>query len=132
MLDKGRRYIQSREKGHDLLNGFLFGDVDFSDWRLLRFLRTNERRLCQLLKESQSDELVANTLIAESGRTADDIAHWNRRFPVVNVLFIPMWNADEDHRQSGPFTEVIKVLYNWVVMPPVALVYRISRSWKDT
>lgn len=128
MLDKGRRYLESQQHqiGKDHLNGFLFGDLDFSDWRLLRFLRTNQDRVCELLTEFDSDQKVASQLLKESGKTSDEVHRWNRKFYLINCIFIPLWDADEGYRKPGVTTEIIKIFYKFLIMPPIYLAYRIS------
>lgn len=51
LLDKGRRLLASERQGQDLMNGYLFGDFDYADGQLLRFLRMNDARVRQLLRE---------------------------------------------------------------------------------
>lgn len=131
MLDKGRRALEGERQGQDLMNGYLFGDFDYADGRLLKFLRTNDARVRELLRELDDDEAVAKTLIRESERSADEIRAWNERFRVVNAPFIAMWDADEGRVKPGPGTTLLKLFYNFVLMPPVYLSFRIAEGLRQ-
>jgi hypothetical protein len=121
LLDKGRRALEGQRQGQDLLNGFLFGDFDYADGQLLRFLRTDEARVRRLLGELDSDEAAARVLVQESRRLPEEIQAWNRRFRRFNAPFIAMWEADEGRRGPGLGTSLLRLFYNGVLMPPVYL-----------
>jgi len=126
MLQKGRRVLESGREGRDLMSGYLFGDFDYADGSLLKFLRTNEARVVALLRECEEDTDVAERLIRESGRSAAEIQAWNKRFRRVNALFMAMWDADEGRRAPGWVTAGLKLSYNFVLMPPVYLLFRLA------
>jgi len=121
MLAKGRRLIASKAAGQDLMNGFLFGDFDYADRMLLKFLRLKDVRILALLREGLDDAAVARALIQESGRTPAEIAAWSRHFRWINAPFTPMWDADEGRRAPGLGTTLLKGFYNYLMMPPVYL-----------
>lgn len=123
MLDKGRRALEGERQGRDLMNGFMFGDFDYADGQLLKFLRTGDARVRRLLVELGDDEAVARVLIQESGRLAEEVQAWNKRFRRANTPFIAMWEADEGRREPGVGTTLLRIFYNWVLMPPVCLVF---------
>ncbi len=110
------------------MNGYLFGDLDYADGRLLKFLRTNDARVLDLLSETEEDESVALTLVRESGRSPEDIRAWNQRFRAVNAPFLAMMDADEGWRDPGLGTTLLKLFYNRVMMPPVYLGFRIAEG----
>lgn len=124
MLDKGRRAIESEEQGRDLMGGYLFGDSDFIDAKLLKFLGTNDARVLALLHEYEDNLRVAEVLIGESGRSAEEVRAWGVRFRRLNALVIPMLEADEGRRKSGLGTNLYRLFYNYVLMPPVYAVFR--------
>lgn len=128
MLQKGRQVLASRRQGRDLMNGFLFGDFDYADRGMLKFLRTKEVRVLALLRESDDDAVVARTLIRESGRSAAEIRRWNKRFRTINALFTRMWDADEGRRAPGLRTSLLKLTYNYGLMPPVYLFFSIAQK----
>jgi hypothetical protein len=73
-LDKGRQVLESERQGHDLMNGYLYGDCDYADGKLLKFFRTNDARVLELVRIWNDDEAaVAQALISESGRSAEEI-----------------------------------------------------------
>jgi hypothetical protein len=128
MLDKGRRVLESKRQGQNLMNGYLFGDFDYADGKLLKFLRTKDVHVLELLRESDVDEAVARTLIRESGRSADEIQGWCIRFRTFNAPFIAMWNADEGRRAPGVGTSLLKLFYNFLLMPPVYVGFWIAEG----
>jgi Domain of unknown function (DUF5069) len=131
MLDKGRQALESKRQGQNLMNSYLFGDFDYADRKLLKFLRTNDVRVLELLCELKNDEAVAQTLMSKSGRSADEITAWCKRFRTFNAPFIAMWNADEGRREPGVGTTVLKLFYNFLMMPPVYLGFRIAEGLRQ-
>ena len=130
MIDKGRRHIEAQRDAHVSMHGYLFGDLDYGDWQLLRFLRTNQDQVSRLLEELDSDQDVAKRIVKDSNRSKEDIEKWNKRFRAVNCLFTPMWDADEAHRSPGLTTTLIKYSYIFILMPPVYLVYYICSLFR--
>lgn len=126
MLDKGRQALESKRQGRDLMNSYLFGDFDYADAKLLKFLHTKDARVLELLCELDDDEAVATRLISESGRSADEIQAWGKRFRQFNTPFIAMWDADEGRRGPSLGTTLLKLFYNFVLMPPVYLGFWIA------
>ena len=126
VLDKGRRTLESERQGRDLMNGYLFGDFDYADGMLLRFLRTKEVRVLELLRDLDSNEMVAAALFREGRRSTEEIKAWSRRFRIINAPFTPLWDADEGRREPGIGTSVLKLFYNFLMMPPVYLGFRIA------
>lgn len=129
LLDKGRRVLESRRQGQNLMNGYLYGDLDYADGKLLKFLRTNDARVLELLRES--DEVVAQTLMREGRRSADDVLAWGLRFRKLNAPFIAMWDADEGRRKPGVGTTALKLFYNYLLMPPVYLGFWIAEGLRQ-
>lgn len=124
VLSKGRRLLASEDSGQDLMNGYIFGDFDYADGMVLRFLRTKEATLLDILREEEEDEIVAGRLFRESGRSEREIAVWSRWFRIINAPFGPMWDADEGRRTSGLVTTLLKGFYNRLMMPPVYVCFR--------
>jgi hypothetical protein len=131
MMEKGRRMLEGKRQGRDLMNGYLFGDFDYADGMLLRFLRTNEARVVELLRHVPDDGAVAGTLIRDSGRTRPEIDAWSKRFRRINAPFTAMWDADEGRRDPGLSTSLLKALYNGLLMPPVYLAFRIAAGLRQ-
>lgn len=128
MLEKGRRALESERQGRDLMDGFLFGDFDYADGMMLRFLRTNEVRVRELLRDHDDDESVASILFSEGRRSPDEVKAWSRYFRRINALFTPMWDADEGRREPGIGTSLLSGFYNYLMMPPVYLCFRMMTA----
>lgn len=128
MLEKGRRALEGERQGADLMNGFCFGDFDYADGMLFRFLRTREDRVRELLQAWPDDDQVAARLIEESRRTPAEVERWSRRFRRINAPFIAMWEADEGRRPPGTGTAFLRWFYNVLMMPPVYLFVRIATA----
>ena len=126
LLDKGRQFLLSRQNGQDLMNGYLYGDFDYADRQLLKFLRTNDAHVLTLLTQMEDDEAVTAALLRESGRSPTEIQAWGKRFRTVNAPFTSMWDADEGRRRPGIGTWLLDKLYNYIMMPPVYVGFRIA------
>lgn len=131
MLDKGRQALESRRQGKDLMNSYLFGNNDYADGKLLTFLRTNDAHVLELLRDSNDDEAVATQLLTESGRSATEVKTWSKRFRTVNAPFAAMWDADEGRRAPGAGTTALKLFYNYLMMPPVYVIFGIAEALRS-
>lgn len=131
MLDKGRQVLESRRQGKNLMNRYLFGDLDYADGKLLKFLRTNDGHILDLLREMNDDEAVAQRLMSESGRSVDEIQAWGKRFRTFNAPFIAMWDADEGRREPGVGTSLLRLFYNYLMMPPVYLGFCLAEKLRN-
>jgi hypothetical protein len=130
MLDKGRRALEGERQGRDLMNGYLFGDFDYADRQLLKFLRTGDARVRELLREGGDDEAVAEALLRESGRSEEEVRAWSEKFRKGCAPFIAMWDADEGRAGPGIGAALIKFIYNFALMPPVYLVFRVAEGMR--
>ena len=128
MLEKGRRVVAGERHDRNLMNGYLFGRFDYADRGMLKFLRTTETRILDLLRQSEDDAVVARLLLEASGRSEAEIQAWNRRFRTLNALFLAMWDADEGRRDPGLGTSLLKFFYNYGLMPPVYLYFRLAQK----
>lgn len=126
MLEKGRRVLEGERQGRDLMNGFCFGDYDYADSMLFRFLRTSEAKVIELQRTHANDDEVAAELIKASGRTPEQIRAWSKRFRLINAPFTAMWEADEGRRPPGLGTSLLNWFYNRLMMPPVYWFVRIA------
>lgn len=128
MLDKARQVLEGEHRGRNLMNGYLFGGRDYADRGILKFLRAKDARVLELVRETEDDAVVARTLVAASGRSAPEIQAWNKRFRTLNAPFLAMWDADEGRRAPGFGTSLLKLFYNFVLMPPVYLYFRTAQK----
>jgi hypothetical protein len=131
LLDKGRRTLEGQRQGLDLMNNYLFGDFNYTDHKVLKFLRTNDAQVLRHLRESNDDEVVATRLISESGRSVDEIQAWSTRFRRLNAPFAAIWDADEGRRAPGFSTTLLTLFYNGLVMPPVYLIFRVAEGLRQ-
>ena len=131
MLDKGRQVLEGQRQGRNLMNNYLFGDFDYADGKLLKFLRTNDAHVLELLRELNDDEAVAKRLVSESGRSAAEIQAWSKRFRTVNAPFTAMWDADEGRRAPGIGTLFLRLFYNYLMMPPVYVIFWIAERLRQ-
>ena len=124
LIDKGRRVLAGEAAGRDLLGDYLFGVHDAADAQLLRFLRMSNEDVLGVLRSERDDARAAAVLVRMSGRSQAERVEWSNGFVRRNALFSAMIDADEGRRPPGPGTTALRLAYNWVLMPPVYLVYR--------
>jgi hypothetical protein len=116
LIDKARRSALGRASGADLMNGYLYGNSDYIDGRVLRFLGIDDVALSELVHECNSDEDVAAIVLAHSGHTVTE----RRAFSAAlerRLFGFAMLDADEGRLAPGPRRRLITFLYNAVVMP---------------
>ena len=123
MLAKARRLVASERAGRDLLSPYLFGDTDPFDGALMRFLRTNENGVLDLLRREPDDAAAAAQLVRRSGRTPEECVAWSTQFRRRMRLLIACLEADEG-RWTGRRAAAARFFYNHVVMPPVYWLHR--------
>ena len=118
LLAKARRHVAAAELGD-----YMFGDHDYLDAWLLRFLRTDEATVCAAVRSDGDDRAVARRLVEKSGRAPDELARFRRHFTFWNAPWLVMIDADEG-RTRGPAARLLNFVYNRVVVPPAIAVYR--------
>lgn len=106
---------------------YMFGQYSYFDIRMLRFLRANERTVCEMVRDDADDESVARRLIAASGRSAAEVRAFNRRFGTTYAIIFRMIDADEG-RIGGPLGSVLRSLYNGIIFPPAAVLFRRPKA----
>ncbi|GAC1540535.1 MAG: hypothetical protein NVS2B17_16900 [Candidatus Velthaea sp.] len=122
LIEKARRNAHGRAAGTDLMNGYLYGDNDFIDAQLLRFLGADDRALSAWVEEFSDDDEVARVAIARSGRSFDE----RRRFSTSlarRTFDFCMLDADEGRLAPGLRSRTIAFLYNRAMMPIVYAVF---------
>ena len=120
LLEKARRFEAGRAAGVDLMNGYLYGDNDFIDAQLLRFLHATDAAVSALVNEHPDDADVARILIQRSGRSDDEVRRFAKRMRRQNFNFV-LTEADEDRLGNGLGARLMRFAYNRVIMP---IVYR--------
>ncbi|MDP9106630.1 MAG: DUF5069 domain-containing protein [Candidatus Eremiobacteraeota bacterium] len=112
LLDKARRCETSDGR---LVDGYCYGDNDFIDKQLITFLRTNDTTVSHLVREHPADADVATILVERSGRSAAEIAAFDKTFRRKNLDFVFV-EADEGRLAPGFKATAIRFFYNNVVM----------------
>jgi hypothetical protein len=113
LLDKARR-CETSATGR-LVDGYCYGDNDFIDKQLITFLRTDDTTISQLVREHPADADVATILVERSGRTAAEIAAFDKTLRRNNLNFVFV-EADEGRLGPGFKGAAIRFFYNNVVM----------------
>jgi len=125
-IDKARRHDALEAKRGDVLGDYLFGDNDYLDAQLLRFLAMTQTQIGNLIQDQLDDDEAARRILDAGHKTSADCTAFNRAFLRWNAPFLAMIDADENRRKSGPYTRLLKVFYNGVIVPPATLVYRLA------
>jgi hypothetical protein len=124
LIDKGRRYEAAGVAPGEMLGEYMFGDQDYMDAKLLRFLGLRDTDICEVIRSEPDDERAAQRIIARSGKTGAQCAAFNRAFVRASAPFLAMMDADEGRRNSGLGTSLMKAAYNAVIFPLGILMYR--------
>jgi Domain of unknown function (DUF5069) len=124
LIDKGRRYEAVGVAPGEMLGGYMFGDNDYLDSKLLRFLGLSDAQICEILRREPDDERAAQRILERSGKTAAQCAEFNRAFTRANAPFLAMIDADEGRRKPGLGALLLKSAYNAVIFPIGILMYR--------
>lgn len=122
LIDKAR-YLEMRHvAGNELGNAYLYGDNDFIDGQLLRFLGLSGDRVRAIVAANASDEQAAAAIIAESRKTPEERRAFSDALRArLHDFYI--FQADE-HRVHGPKAWFIRFIYNYVLMPRFRRAFR--------
>ena len=114
LFDKARRF-EELGKNARRVDGYCYGDNDFIDGKVLRFLRTDDATVSSLLRD-HSDAETARILVERSGRTPEECRRFSNdlKRSVNNFVFM---EADEGRLPPGPKTAAIRFFYNNLLMP---------------
>jgi hypothetical protein len=123
MIDKARRFIVLGS-GYLLDGEYMFGEHDFADGRLLRFLGLSSAQIVEIVRNEPDDARAAERIIAASGRTPEECRAFSRRFRLVVGPFLSMIDADEGRAPAGAWTTFLRALYNTIVVPPALAAFR--------
>lgn len=123
LLDKARRKLEGDLVGQDLISPYLYGDNDFMDLRLLKFLQLSDQELLAILGAEPDTERAMRQLLAKSGRSPSECEAFSHRLLRRAWYVFLMIEADEDLRKPGIATSLIKAVYLGVVLPPVTWLF---------
>lgn len=123
LIDKARR-VAASENSYLIDDAYMFGENDFTDGWLLRFLRVRSAQVLDAVRAEPNDALAAARIIARSGKTARECAAFSRRFRLFMAPFLPMIDADEGRRPPGPWTTLLCWVCNSVAAPAALVPFR--------
>lgn len=121
LFDKARR-VAELGGGSRLIDGYCYGNNDFMDSRVLRFLRTDDVAVSSLL-QGRSDDEAARILIERSGRAPDECRKFSADFKRSLASF-PLLDADEGKLPPGIKAAALRSFYNRLMMPIVYVLFR--------
>lgn len=120
----GRLIDKARHKTRGLPMGeYMYGDNDYMDSRVFRFLGTTAAHVNAMVRSEPSDEVVARMLIQRSRKSPKQIASFSTRMLLAYGVAFAMFDADEG-RTSGPIAKTLAAFYNGIIYPPFANKFR--------
>lgn len=122
LLDKARRVAAG--SGHLIDGEWMYGDNDFADGILLRFLGVSDAKVVEIVRAQSDDAAAGAQLLAIGGKTPAQIAAFNRRFRLAAGAFMPLIEADEGRAAPSPWTNALRALYNGVIAGPAIAVFK--------
>lgn len=123
MAQKARRADESRSSGEDLMNGYLYGENDFIDGRVLRFLGLSDDQFADAARAEADSVLAARRALASSGRSPNECREFSERLRKSFANFC-LLEADEGRLPPGLRATLIRFFYNRLMMPIVYVVFR--------
>lgn len=122
LLEKARRCEGDRASGR-LVEGYCYGDNDFIDKQLLKFLRTDDATVSALVRSEPDDAAVAKILVHRSGHTPDECRAFSKKMRRLSFDFA-LLEADEGRMAPGLKRTIISGFYNGIMMPVVYSMFR--------
>lgn len=124
LIDKARQYDSKGTAPGQMLGEYMYGDADYMDGKLLRFLGLHEEQISEIVRSEPDDERAAHRILERSGKTAAECDTFNRAFARVNGPFLAMIDIDEGRCKPGLAASILKSAYNALVFPLGVLMYR--------
>jgi Domain of unknown function (DUF5069) len=114
LFDKARRFEQLGGDAR-LIDGYCYGDNDFIDGKVLRFLHTDDATVSALLRDHPDPE-AARIIVERSGRTREERRQFSAELKrsLNNFAFM---EADEGRLLPGIRTSALRFFYNRLLMP---------------
>ena len=122
MIDKARRV--SPGAGNLIDGEYMFGENDYADSRLLKFLRISQEEFLEVVRAEPDDERAGARILEMSGKTPAECAAFRRRFLMQTGIFLPMMDADEGRRPPGAWTSFLRWFYNHAIAVPAIAWFR--------
>lgn len=114
VIDKARRTASGLPIGE-----YMYGNNDYMDSRVLRFLGAKAADVDALVQTESNDDIVARTLVERSGKSSKQIAFFNARMLLPYGVVFAMFDADEG-RKTGMLASALSGFYNRFLYPPFA------------
>jgi hypothetical protein len=131
MLQKARRYAEGRAAGRDRMNGYMYGDNDFIDHKVLEFLRVDDTALLEIVRAHPTDDDAARIVLERSRRGAEECREFSLRLR-RNLGDFSLIEADEGRMAPGPKRTLIRFFYQHIMMPVVTVLFsRAERKRTD-
>ena len=124
LIDKARQYDSTGTAPGQMLGDYMYGDGDYLDGKLLRFLGLHDAQISEIVCNEPDDERAAQRILERSHKTAAECEACNRSFARVNGPFLAMIDIDEGRCKPGIGTSLIKATYNALVFPIGILMFR--------
>lgn len=125
MIDKGRHYL---EGGQAALGDYMFGDHDYLDGFLLRFLGLKDAVILDVLRTQPDDEQAAAEIVARSGKTPDQCEHWSQQFDRSQHFALLNLDRDEGRYSFGPIIDPLWTMGQALILPVFRFVYDRQRK----
>lgn len=131
LLQKARRREEGRAAGTDLMNGYMYGDNDFIDEKVLRFLHIGDTAVSALVREQPDDSVVARSIVESSGTTPDERRQFSRRLRRQLFDFV-MLEADEGRIPAGFKRSFVQFVYRRLIAPAAYAIFRRAEEKRAT
>jgi hypothetical protein len=119
LIDKGRRKLE----GDALLGDYMFGDHDYLDGFLLRFLELKDGVILEILRAEPDDQLAAQAIVARSGKTPEQCAAWNQDFDRGQHFALLNLDRDEGRYSFGPLIDPLWSMGQTLMLPVFRFFY---------
>lgn len=124
LLDKGRRALEGERAGKDMLWPYMYGDSDYMDARLLKFLGVNGDEILAILRKAKSDDAAVAAILARAGKSEQERRDWSRSFRLREAPFLILIEADDGRLAGGAAAALLGWLYNAFILPIGIRMYR--------
>lgn len=131
LIDKARRKLEGDQAGQDLISPYMYGDNDWMDVRVLRFLGLNDQDVLGIVREEPDNDLAAQVILAKSGKDRAACEAYSKKLLRQEWYVFLMIEADEELRPPGLVTSLIKTLYLGLVFPVVFWVFNRQEAQRD-
>lgn len=123
-IDKIRKALAESAAPGDLLpDGYMLGEGDFLDAKLLDFLGLSSREVVEAVKAEPDDSRVAQALLKRVGKDSTECARWSLDFLQRYSLSLNMIDADERRPQPEAVAEFLREFYNSQIVRQATAAY---------